>query len=402
MKKYITLFILLLTLVSCEQFKEVTDVPVVANISASVSVTSNAVASDVPRPDTYTVKFINYDDNYEVAKTTDANGKVSVADIIPGIYTVTVTGDIAYKGFTYYYSGSIVNEKITTSGNNFTIDVNASKAGDLIIKEIYYNGSTGYYFKDQFYEIYNNGEEVQYVDGLCIGTLLPLTATTATYNWEVPDGMPENYVYFGVIWQAPGSGTDYPVLPGESVIIAQLAHNHTAADKNPLSPVDLSGAEFETFIKNQTVNADNPNAINMEHRFGTVYGTQWLATVFGAAYCIFFPDGEIDPNTYVQPTGKTDKSKNIPIDLIVDGVELVNNATKITYKRMPTTLDAGATFTGGTYNGKSVSRRIKETLSDGRVIYWDTNNSTDDFQVNDAAMVRRNGAGIPSWNTWAK
>jgi hypothetical protein len=165
----------------------------------------------------------------------------------------------------------------------------------------------------------------------------------------------------------------------------------------------LSGAEFETFIVNQTVNPDNPNSINMDLRIGfTVFGTQWLVTVFGGAYAIFIPEGDIDNTTWVQPQGLSTKAKEIPIDLVIDAVEIVNNSTKINQKRMPTSLDAGATYTGGAYNSKSVSRRVKEVREDGRIIYWDTNNSTEDFKVNDVAVVRRDGVGIPSWNTWAK
>ena len=85
----------------------------------------------------------------------------------------------------------------------------------------------------------------------------------------------------------------------------------------------------------------------------------------------------------------------------MDAVELMLNESKITQKRMPAVLDAGATWVGGTYLGKSVSRKIKETKADGRIVYQDTNNSLEDFQVNDKPVVRRNGAGIPSWNTWA-
>jgi hypothetical protein len=32
----------------------------------------------------------------------------------------------------------------------------------------------------------------------------------------------------------------------------------------------------------------------------------------------------------------------------------------------------------------------------------DTNNSSDDFQINEVAEVRRDGAGIPSWSPAAK
>ena len=54
----------------------------------------------------------------------------------------------------------------------------------------------------------------------------------------------------------------------------------------------------------------------------------------------------------------------------------------------------------GSYTGQSISRKILSTEDDGRVIYQDTNNTSSDFQVNDTPVVRRNGAGVPSWNTW--
>ena len=83
----------------------------------------------------------------------NASGNASTNDLIPGVYTVTATR-INRVVFTYYFSGSLTNINILTGGQNFNIDVVSSKAGALILKEIYFNGSTGYYFKDQFYEIY--------------------------------------------------------------------------------------------------------------------------------------------------------------------------------------------------------------------------------------------------------
>ena len=401
MKKYILIAIVLLTSISCEQFKQVAEIEEVTPISANVKISAAGISADTPLPSSYTVRFINYGENFEISKTTDASGNVSTSDLIPGVYTVTATGESAGGGFTYYFSGSLTNINILTGGQNFNIEVASSKAGALILKEIYFNGSTGYYFKDQFYEIYNNSEEVQYADGMGIGNILPTQASTATYNWEVPDGKPENYIYLASIWQVPGDGNDFPVKPGESIVIAQIAQNHTAI--KPTSPVDLSGAEFETFIVNQSVNPDNPNAHNMILAFDKgVFGTQWLVTVFGGAYAIFMPDKEIDPNGWVKPQGKSDQAYPIPIDCVLDAVEIVNNATKINQKRMPTNLDAGATFTGATYNCNSVSRKIRETKADGRHIYMDTNNSSDDFQINNEAMVRRNNPGVPSWNTWYK
>ena len=82
---------------------------------------------------------------------------------------------------------------------------------------------------------------------------MPATATTTTYQWEVGEGKnPDDYIYCGAVWQIPaeGNGKNYPVAPGESIIIAQIAQNHTVI--KPTSPVDLSKAEFEPVIKTQT------------------------------------------------------------------------------------------------------------------------------------------------------
>ena len=394
MKKYIILALSLLTVLACSQFEEVNKAREVEPVSANVRLYLDP-ASGIPAPDSYTVRFINYDEKFEVTKQASADGKVTVDGLIPGLYNVSVAAEKKSSGFTYYYSGAATN-KVILNDQMITINVDASAAGALVFKEIYYNGAPGYYFKDQFYEIYNNSEDVQYVDGLCIGTLQPATAATTQYKWIVPDGHPENYVYLGAVWQIPGSGHDYPLQPGESFIIAQLAMNHPTISPN--SPVDLSKAEFETFIVNQTVNPDNPESVNMILKIDfNVFGTQWLSSVFGCAYVIFYPDREFDNGTWVQPEGYTTQAKEFPISCIIDGVELVNNATKINQKRMPTKLDAGVTYTGATYNGKSVSRKLRETVG-GRNVYQDTNNSTEDFQVNDVAVVRRDGVGIPSWS----
>lgn len=404
MKKIYLMATALLAAVSCGSIKDLKDVQEIQKVTTNITITTSGISSDIPRPDSYTVKFINYDDKLEIVKIADASGKISANDIVPGIYTITIQGESALGGFTYYFSGSETNTSIIENNKSYTIDLTASKAGALIFKEIYYNGAPGYYFKDQFYEIYNNSNELQYADGLCIATLMPATATATTYNWEVGEGRnPDDYIYCGAVWQIPAGadGKDFPVKPGESIIIAQLAQNHPVIKST--SPVDLSGAEFETFIVNQTVNPDNPTSVNMTLKIDfNVFGTQWLSSVFGCAYVLFMPEADFDNSTWVTPKGLSTKAKEIPIDWVTDGVELVNNATKVTLKRMPSSLDAGATYTGATYNGNSVSRKIKSTLEGGRIVYMDTNNSSEDFQVNSVAKVRRNNAGVPAWSPASK
>lgn len=406
MKKVIYMLTVTLSgiLLSCTQFSDAIDTEVVGNISSKITI--NAIMPEgVPAPETYQVKFNNYSEGYELVATADASGVVNVEDIIPGIYTITVSGEVSYDGFTYNCNGSLTNEQILRDNLSYTIDVQASKSGNIIFKELYYCGSKtpsgGSYFRDQYYELYNNSNEVQYLDGLCIGNLNPLTATANLPVW--PDEYKDDHVFFITIWQIPGTpGVDmnYPLQPGESVLIAQMADNHQREDLNPACPVNLLSAEFETYVNSTAIIKDNP-AINMYCAFWPSMTPQWLVTVFGGAYAIFFPEGEINPNTYVSPVGATSKNKEVKIDRIIDAVELVNDESKMKLKRVPAVLDAGASTVGATYCGKSVSRKIKETLPDGRIIYMDTNNSSEDFQVNDTPVPRRDGAKIPSWNTWA-
>lgn len=387
--------------VSCEQFENVSDIGQVESLSAKISVTLNL--GSAPEPDMLNVKLINYEERYELETTMSPDGSITVNDVLPGIYTITVTSEKNSGGFTYNYSGNVVNEAIVTDNKQINVNVGASKSGALVFKEVYYCGSRtpsgGSYFRDQFYEIYNNSEVVQNARGLSIALLNPMTATANLPVWEGDDA--DQYVYALQIWQVPDD-MDYMLNPGESIIIAQMADDHNKSNLNPNSPVNLITAEFETFVRTTSLIQDNP-AINMTMAFWPRPTPQWLTTVFGGAFVLFFPPEPIDPNSpteVVSPVGSSTQSFRIPIESVVDAIENVGNPNQIQLKRMPAVLDAGAMTVGGTYLAKSVARKVKETLQDGRVILYDTNNSTNDFEVMDPPVIRRYGAKAPSWNTW--
>ena len=369
-----------------------------------------------------TLKLINYDENLEyefpvnptsVSRAAGNVVTVTATDIVPGIYTAILSG----KGsgvsegtdFEYMMSGNIVNQVMTADTPALNITVSAGKKGNLLFKELYYCGVPSYYFRDQFYELYNNSEKVIYLDGLYIANLTPSRATTSLSLW--PDN---NAVYAERVWRFPGTGTDYPLQPGESVILAQNAMNHSEA--NEKSPVNLLNADFE-FYMGSTTYPDRP-AYNMEHVFydgkaeiGSIQ--MWLVSVFGGAYCIFkVPEDETwdpvnDPNmssTDLATTYSTLYAK-IPNDYILDAVECCANESEINMKRLPGVLDAGMTWVGNSYIGIGVARHIEtdedgnpKTLSNGSYIYMDTNNSTDDFERGVTPTLRRNGAKVPSWS----
>lgn len=402
------------------------------NISGATEVTPitlkfnlNIEADDLVGFD-LTLKLINYDENLEYSFPVSSEGRslsratqnvsVEATGIIPGIYTVVLSG----KGLTedlevseYLMNGSLVNESLTSDGKAFDITVKAGIKGNIIFKELYFCGVPSYYFRDQCYELYNNSNAVVYLDGLYIANLEPSTATTSLPTWEDEK---DAFVYGARVWKFPGNGTDYPLQPGESIIVAQHARNHQEA--NAESPVDLSGAEFE-FYMGSTAFPDMP-AINMDHVFyqgkadiGTIQ--MWLVPVFGGAYVIFkVPEDETwDPVTtdWAVPLGtsSTTRFAKIPVEWVWDAVELGNNESMVNAKRVPGLLDAGMSWVGNIYCGLSVARHFEtdangnpKTLENGSYIYMDTNNSTDDFErgLTPEQRMRRNGANIPSWNTW--
>ena len=418
MKKIFMFMAAALAFAACEQFSEIKDVQPIGNISFGVDITLLKDA-EVPAPASYKVKLNNYAENIEIVKEVAAGDIIKIEDVIPGIYTVSISGESTINGFTYMFNGNLSNVNVVEEGKTMNLEMAAAKSGSILFKEIYYSGSKingkTSYFRDQYYELYNNSNMVQYLDGLCIGNLIPVNATSTKYTWDRPDA--DKYVYFESIWQVPfdrenPDNKKYPLQPGESVILAQMALDHTGAKFNPDSPVDLSGAEFEFYLKT-TANTFDNDAHNMVAAFWKKSASvaQWMPTINGPAVAIFYPDEQMfalmyDPNyeqlyssTWVIGN-KTSNGKDVFIDCIVDAVELMLNETKITQKRMPAILDAGAAWTGGTYNAKSVGRKVKEVVN-GRNIYQDTNNSIEDFQIYDNPVPRRDGAKTPSWNTWA-
>ena len=133
---------------------------------------------------------------------------------------------------------------------------------------------------------------------------------------------------------------------------------------------------------------------------------QWLASVFGGAYCLFRPDDgtvvnvayyEDNANTQTE-VKKSSRYAKIKADWILDGVELIGDMSLLSQKRIPGFVDAGATSVGNTYIGKPVSRKVISRRADGTPIFADTNNSTADFEVLNGPALRRNGEKKPAWD----
>ncbi|MDD4919688.1 MAG: DUF4876 domain-containing protein [Bacteroidales bacterium] len=354
------------------------------------------------------VNFINYQEGSSFKSIVGDNNIVSCS-LTPGVYAVSVSGSVTSPKGTYRLNGSSLNVPFTkditpqdvASNPEYTINIRPAKVGSVLFSEIYYCGVAPYYFRDQTYTIYNNGQDVFYLDGLCFAQLHPNIATTNLPSWPEEDGR-ENYVYGLVVWQFPGSGKQYPLKPGEAVVVAQEAINHTV--NNPAS-FNNSMSEWECWSGNAL--RGNPDCPDMPYIFWwSPNKMQWLTSVFGAAFCIFRIDDAVVNKSYWELPGNwqvvvgpsSTRYAKIPADAVLDGVELLTSMSALNMKRIPGFVDAGGTSVETTYNGKSVSRKVIGERADGTPIYQDTNNSTNDFQVNDSPTIRRDGQKIPAWS----
>ena len=376
-------------------------------ISINVKVDeSNIVAAGIKSPDSYDVTISNFATGTAIEVKTE-NGLATATGVVPGVYTVTVSATQNEGGFTYTIAGSQSNVSLLADGDEVTVKVDAVKESALVFKEIYYTGVKDFYFRDQFYEIYNNSTDVVYADGLCIAeTIYASYDKSIIYEWPIENA--DQYVFVKVVWQIQGDGQTYPIKPGESFVISQWATNHKAESLSKgVSPVDLSGAEFEAVEKESTapnglVLTDNP-AINMKKVIQAGYAMpQWLTSVSGSQYIIFKPSKPLKNEDFITATNAdyNGVGREVLISDIIDAVQTVSDETGMSVLGLPNVLDAGAVWCSGSYVGESIARKIKETRPDGTNVYQDSNNTTNDFEVKKDPQVRRYGAKVPSWNTW--
>ena len=392
-------------LASCDQYDDLGKAPTVEPLDVKIDLAS--LIGQIAYGDDMVVKLDNYNEGLHYEKTFSGAG-CTVSGVVPGIYTINVSGKgVTEDGEEFMLAGSRTNAAITEP-LKLEVEIRGSAKGKLVFSEIYYCGSKPVdafsYFRDQFYEIANNTDEVQYLDGLYFGNTETIDFDKTRPVWPDPDG---EYVYLEKVWKFPGKNGEknYPLQPGESCVVAQFAADHRLPIYNPTSPVDCSAAEFE-FNTNNANYPDQP-AFDMEMVFNdgtTNLPMQYLTSVFGTGYVIFqIPEDE----TWDPVLDKSQQTPNlsrpngtvyakVPTHYIVDAVEGIRNESYVDAKNLPAVADAGFVTMGGTYLNVGVTRKLASDAN-GEARYQDTNNSADDFEVGVTPMLHRHST-MPAWN----
>ena len=323
--------------------------------------------------------------------TTDSDGIANF--VLPlGLYDLTASGSYSSpEDIDYVMNCSSANICInsTTSQphnpqasqpqNLQTFTMTASRRGSLVIKEVYNGGcqkddGSGAYHNDKYVSLCNNGQLPLTVGGLCLAMAAPYNAHATNGNY-LPDGS-LSYAADGFLpaIQAVWHFADSLRLDGgEEVVIAlNGAVDHTVSYS--LS-VDLSHSEYyctyDPLVFTNTSYYPVPSQlIPADHYLTAVFygqGNAWPFSQLDPAFYIFSVPEGIDIQAYAADQSHlwynngTATAPNaclrIPVDWILDGVEIFTTSSTANKKRLTDAVDAGAVYLTNCY-GYSVYRCV--------------------------------------------
>ena len=352
------------------------DAGAVTGGSVSFYNVSNGITTTVPAPNPADVSF----------------------SVLPGLYNISYSARCPLDGGVEAdVRAQALGVTVAAASQAVTLTAFAIvPVNDLIISEVYFTGSLqtsgDQYYGDQYFRLYNNTDHTVYADGLTIFESQFLTTQKFDYT---PDIMGEA-VSVDALYTIPGSGREYPVEPGGSLLIADMAINHR--DINPNS-IDLSHADFEWYDEStdpRNADIDNPAVPNLDKWYCYTY-TVWILHNRGfKAYGVArIP---VDRSTYlanyrytynydqVTAAGTFPMSRDcykLPNTWVRDVVTL-SVASEYKWNVCTPALDSGWTHCGTIDGDKNryfhaVRRKMAYMAADGRVVLSKTNNSAHDF-----------------------
>lgn len=337
-------------------------------LTVTLSVPSGYEAADMPE---MSVTATNSDKDLTYTETLAAGGSSLTFEVSSGQYQLTATGQFSNTiTFTGATTADVFADKAVTIA---LAEVNESP---LLFKEIY---STSYNFvmNDTYMEIVNNSDEVQYLDQVIIGAM---TSLSQPNPWVDDQGQVlDRYPLYGVVAAFPGSGQEFPLQPGESVVIANDATNWANA-------ADLSGADWECYVSNagqEDVDYDAPNLDviynnQSQRRLGTGF--------FGGGLVMGKLPAGMTPAEFAAEASNAMTMPNssgsmlylmLPSKYLLDAVEIFDASVTTHYQTLLAQDDSGSALVTG-WSGKSIRRKVTR-VENGRAYYQDTNNSTNDF-----------------------
>lgn len=318
-----------------------------------------------------------------------------------GLYRISMSGKIGE----YMFNGAADKVAVSDADRDVTLDLALSKAGSIVIKEIYCGGckklpQEGDYQGDQYFILHNNDYNVQYLDSLCFGTLSPNNAT-ASNPWVSKDPatgesiFPDFLPIIQAVWQFPGDGDDFPLQPGEDAVIClRGAIDHSL--QYPLS-VNLNKPDYFvcynlTYFWNTQYHPAPGNLISEDRIIDVVIKTgqanAYTFSLSSPTLVLWKAKGmtiqefvSIQDNITPVPGSSIDNVVKVPYEWVYDAVEVFDARSANNSKRLAPSADAGYALQTDVFLGHSLIRHVDKEASaaSGYEVLTDTNNSLNDF-----------------------
>ncbi|WP_303330298.1 DUF4876 domain-containing protein [Bacteroides acidifaciens] len=347
-----------------------------------------------------TVKIEDIDRGNSYTSKTDKNGTVRFS-LTKGIYRIQISD----KAEQDIFNGLADKVKFVNGDLALNLPLVHSRSGDIVIKEIYCGGCTklpfeGNYQSDKYMILHNNTFETQYLDGLCFGSLDPYNSQ-ATNVWVTQDEstgatiFPDFLPVAQCVWQFGGTGQTFPLAPGEDAVVVICGAIDHAAQYTQSVNLNKPGyfvCYNPVYFWNTLYHPAPGDQITPDHYLNVVIKTgqanAYTFSVFSPATVLFkakdttIQDFVSQADNVIQKPGSTvDRTVKVPVDWVLDAVEIYYGGSSNNMKRMPPSVDAGYVTQSALYDGRTLYRHTDEEASReaGYEILEDTNNSSSDF-----------------------
>lgn len=374
---------------------------------------------------------------------TDAEG-IAIFKVPIGIYEASVTEKRLINGAYIHFNG-VKSNLAVTDATEAEIKLEASRSAQVIIKEFYATGcqkddGSGTFAYDRHVILYNNSNEDASLKNMALATCFPYNAHSTTNNYY-KDGVltyeKEGWIPAGQgIWYFPN---EVILAPGEQIVIAFFnAVNNTATYSQSINfdnPEYYCMYDITSTFNNTTMYPAPAASIPTDHYLRAVgYGTgnAWAISAISPSLFLFVTEN-MTPSQFANDASYTDLyggstsqvAKKVDVNWVTDGIEVFTTSSDKNQKRLTATVDAGYIYTEKGL-GYSLYRNVdkeateaiegnKEKLIYGynggttgetgttdpsgidaeasikkgaRIIYKDTNNSSNDFHQRAKASLR--------------
>ena len=351
----------------------------------------------------------------EFVQMTDAQG-LATFQVPVGIYQATVSwvGEIV-DGWRTIYNGALSNLVVRRDNPlSVTLPLTRATSSSIIIRELYVGGcqkddGSGWFYRDKYVIIANNSGQRVTLPGLCLGICTPYNSYGINKNYDESGHL--NYENEGFVPAASAfwyfQSDEVVFEPWEQKVIAlNGAIDHTLAYSNS---VNLAQPQYYcTFdIEHYTSTSAYPSpseVIPTSHylkavRYGDQMESAWPLSSTSPAMFIFTPPAGMTPLEFGNDASNvwydegralpTFACRKVPVENILDGIEVFSDAWDENAKRLTGSVDVGYVYMTAR-QGHSLERRIDvaETARQGQTVYQDTNNSTADFVQRNRASLR--------------